>query len=245
MSEKEYKVRAKRSIPFHCLRGFLKMFIRKSVVVKAEGAELAEKAIYVMNHCGARGPLVFELRFPVRSSPWGAHEMCGNYKERWNYLYRVFYRQKLHWGKVRAFIVATLFAVISKRIYNSIGLIGTYTDARLVKTMRNSVAVLNSNLSIVIFPEDSTEGYADKASAFSNGFISLSKTYFKRAKEDLPVYSVYYTRKKNTFFVDRPLYINEMLREGMTEDEISAVFLKRNHELYDNFVVPALQKKKK
>lgn len=232
---KKYKVRTKRSFGFHLLRGFLKIFLRKSKIVNITENALEKKAIYLMNHSGARGPLIFELRFPVRSSPWGAHEMCGNYKERWNYLYHVFYRKKMHWNKARAFIVATLFAVISKWLYNSVGLIATYRDARFLSSLRNSIAVLNADLSIVIFPEDSTEGYMEKTSALNNGFIQLSKAYFRREKQDLPVYGVYYDRKKNTFFVDEPLYINKML-EDMTEEEVSNVFLEKYHSLYDNYV---------
>lgn len=233
--EKKYKVRTKRSIGFHIFRGFLKIFLRKSKVVNLSGKPLEKRAIYIMNHCGARGPLIFELRFPVRSSPWGAHEMCGNYKDRWNYLYHVFYTQKLHWNKFKAFNVATVFALISKWMYNSIGLIGTYHDARFIKSLRNSIDVLNADLSIVIFPEDSNEGYSDKAKAFNNGFIQLSKIYFKREKQDLPVYTVYYNKKKNTFFVDEPMYINGMLQDGKTEDEVSDLFLNKNHNLYDTY----------
>ena len=233
---KKYKVKTKRSFGFHLLRGFLKIFIRKSKIVNITNCPLEKKAIYLMNHCGARGPLIFELRFPVRSSPWGAHEMCGKYKERWNYLYKVFYTQKLHWKKFRAFFVATVFAVISKWLYNCVGLIGTYHDARLISTLKNSISVLNSNLSIVIYPEDSTEGYHDRLKSINNGFIQLSKTYFKREGQDLPVYSVYYDKKKNTFFVDEPLYINKMLEEGMTEDEVSNAFLQKENSIYDNFV---------
>ena len=235
MAKKEYKVKTKRPFAFHLLRGFLKIFLRKPKIVKINGCSLEKRAVYVMNHCGARGPLIFELRFPVRSSPWGAHEMCGKYRERWSYLYHVFYIQKMHWCKFRAFIVATLFAVISKWLYNSIGLIATYRDARFLTSLKNSVAVLNSDLSIVIYPEDSTEGYSEKAQAFHKGFIQLSKLYFKREKQDLPVYNVYYDRKKNTFYVDEPLYINKML-ETLTEDEVTEVFLQRNHSLYDNYV---------
>lgn len=236
MAKKEYKVKTKRSFGFHLLRGFLKIFLHKAKAVNLSESPIEKKAIYLMNHCGARGPMIFELRFPVRSSPWGAHEMCGNYKERWNYLYRVFYTQKLHWCKFKAFFVATFFAIISKWIYNSIGLIGTYRDARFITSLRNSIAVLNADLSVVIFPEDSTEGYLDKPTAFNGGFIQLAKMYYKREKQDLPVYSVYYAKKKNTFFVDKPEYINKMLEDGMSEEEVTGFFLQRNHYIYDNFV---------
>lgn len=233
--KKEYRVKTKRTFGFRLFKLFLKIFLRKSKVVNLTGKPLEKRAIYLMNHCGARGPLIFELRFPLLSSPWGAHEMCGNYRERWNYLYHVFYTQKLHWCKFKAFIIATVFATFSKWLYNSIGLIGTYRDARFITSLRNSIAVLNADVAIVIFPEDSTEGYFDRATAFNNGFIQLSKAYFKREKQDLPVYSVYYNKKRNTFFVEEPLYINAMLGEGKSEDEVSAIFLERNNKLYDTY----------
>ena len=234
--EKKYKVKTKRPLGLRLLKGFLRIFLHKSKIVQTADCTLEKKAIYLMNHCGARGPLIFELNFPVRATPWGAHEMCGNYRQRWNYLYHVFYRQKLHWNKFRAFTVATFFAVISKRLYNAVGLIGTYHDARLITTLRNSLAVLNEDLSIVVFPEDSTDGYHDKIQSLHNGFIQLSKTYFKREKQDLPVYTVLYGKKKNTFYVDEPLYINAMLEDGTTEEEISKIFLKKYQNLYDGFV---------
>ena len=245
MKEKEYKVKKKRSFGFHLLRGFLKIFIRKPKMINPKNVEFDKKAIYLMNHSGARGPVVFELYFPVFSTPWGAHEMLGNYRQRWNYLYNVFYRQKMHWGKARSAFVATFFAMISKLVYGGTGLIGTYPDMRLVRTMRNSFAVLNENISIVIFPEDSSQGYLDKIESFNNGFIALSCLYYKQTGEDLPVYSVYYSRKQNKFIVDEPMKVNAMLSEGMTENEVSAVFLAKNHAMYDEFFAPFEKKKNK
>lgn len=233
--QKKYKTRKKRPFSFRIATCFLRIFIRKPKVINLSGENLAEKAIYIMNHSGARGPLIFELHFPIRANAWGAHEMCGNYKQRWNYLYHVFYQQKLHWGKCKAFMIATIFAVISKWCYTSIGLIGTYTDMRLINTMRCSTEVLNENMSIVIFPEDSSEGYFDKAPSFHKGFIALSKMYYKRTGEDLPVYSVYYARKKKLFVVDKPLYVNALLQE-QTEDELSQTFLRIQHRLFDEYV---------
>ena len=236
--KKAYKVRTTRTKPFCFFKRLLKLIIKTPEIINLNEEELDKKAIYVMNHAGARGPLAYELHFPIRSTPWGAHEMCGNYKERWNYLYHIFYQQKLHWKKPKAFIIATLFAIISKYIYNSTGLIGTYTDIRLFGSIKNSLAVLNENISIVIFPEDSTNGYLDKPTAFNKGFITLAKTYFKKTKEDLNVYSVYFNKKQNKFIIDKPMKINKMLQEGKSEDEIADIFLRKCHYLYDTYVLP-------
>ena len=240
-----YKVKKKRSLAFRFVKGFLKIFIRRPKMINPKNVGLEKKAIYLMNHSGARGPLVFELYFPVFSTPWGAHEMLGNYRQRWNYLYNVFYRQKLHWGKARAGVVATFFAMISRLIYNGAGLIGTYRDARLIKTIRSSFKVLDEDIAIVINPEDSTNGYLDKTEAFNKGFIALSNLYYKRTGEDLPVYTVYYSREQSKFIVDEPLKVNAMLSQGMTWDEVSDVFLAKSHAMYDEFVAPFEKKKKK
>ena len=233
MKKNAYKVKYKRNIIFRIIGNFLKIFIRKPVVINVSGGELPERGIYLMNHEGARGPMVFELYFPRKATPWGAHEMCGNYKERWKYLYNVFYRQKLHYGKLRSFVTATLFAIISGWLYRSVGLIGTYHDARLVETIRNSFTVLENNRSIVIFPEDSEKGYKEMPAAFNRGFITLSKLYCKKTGEDLPVYTVYYSKKKSKFVVGKPEYVNRLLSEGSNEQEIADILLERYRELYE------------
>jgi hypothetical protein len=94
---------------------------------------LPDKAIYIANHSGAAGPLTISMYFPIHLVPWGAHPMSEHYFKRWQYLYHVFYRQKLKYSKVRSWILATLFGIISKALYNGVQLIPTYTDLRLKK----------------------------------------------------------------------------------------------------------------
>ena len=233
MKKKKYRVKTKRNLFFRIIGSILKILIRKPGLVNLSGEELPKKAIYLMNHEGARGPMVFELYFPKRATPWGAHEMCGNYRERWKYLYHVFYRQKLHYGKFRSFITATLFGIVSGWLYNSVGLIGTYRDARLIETIRNSYSVLENNQSIVIFPENSDKGYKEMPIAFNRGFITLAKSYFKKTGEDLPIYTVYYSRKKSKFIVGTPGYVNRMLSDGGDERETAEIFLRKCRELYE------------
>ncbi len=229
---RKYKVRKGRRPFFRFFKRIAKLFLKEPRFINLTGKEPEKNAIYLMNHSGARGPMIFELWFPVRSTPWGAHEMCGNYRERWCYLYYIFYQQKLHWRKPKAFIIATLFAIISKYLYTSVGLIGTYTDAGLTGAIHRSIDVLNEDLSIVIFPEDSREGYFDMPPAFNKGFITLTKTYYRRTGVDLPIYSVYYSKPKNTFVLESPLYVNKMLAEGKSEDEIAELYLARCHKLF-------------
>ena len=245
MKEKEYRLKLKRGKIFSFIKKIICIFKRKPAIINLSGEELKDKAIYLSNHAGAGGPLVYELYFPKCITNWGAHEMTEGYKTRWKYLYHVFYRQKLHWGKVRSFIVACLFAPISILIYRSIGLIPTYTDGRFRSTIRQSCRILDENSSLLIFPEDSDDGYHDPPSSFFQGFTAMSVLYKRLRKEDVPVYNCYYSAKARSLVVSKPIYVNEMLASGMTTEEISESALKINHGLYENYILPTLEKRRK
>lgn len=230
----EYKIRLKRGFCMRCLKVFLKIFKRRPQFINQSGGELEGKAIYLSNHSGADGPLTYELYFPLIYTGWGAHEMFGTLKERWNYLYHVFYRQKLHWGKLRAFFVATVFSPISKRLYRGIGLIPTYTDGRFISSVKISCRILDTGNPILIFPEDSTDGYLNPPQAFNQGFIAMAKLYYKMRKVDLPVYTAYLlNEKKRKMVVGKPMFVNQLLSEGKTEDEICALALENMQKLYE------------
>ncbi|MGN1061101.1 MAG: hypothetical protein ACI4QN_05145 [Candidatus Coproplasma sp.] len=229
----QYKIRLKRGVCIRLLKAFLKTFKSKPQFINESGGELESKAIYLSNHSGADGPLTYELYFPMIITGWGAHEMFGNYRERWNYLYHVFYRQKLHWGKLRSFFVVTVFGVISKRIYRGIGLIPTYTDGRFATSLKTSCKILDADSPLLIFPEDSSKGYFNPPYAFNQGFITMAKLYYKMRKIDLPVYSAYLlNEKKRKMVVGKPIYVNQLLEEGKSEDEICNMALENMQELY-------------
>lgn len=234
--KKIHEIRKKRSATFSVLKSIVKIFKKKPEIIILDENALEDRAIYIANHSAASGPFTFELFFPKYFIPWGTYEMCGNYKMRWNYLYHVFYQQKLHYSKFKSFILATGFALISRLIYNATGLIATYRDVRLKNTFEKSTSVLNKSIPLLIFPEDSSEGYADKPNKYFKGFITLSKIYFKKTNIDVPIYNVYYNKEKNKIIIDKPIKINALLADGKTEDEIAEMFLKKSHEIFEKYI---------
>ncbi len=234
--EKEYKLKIKRAGWFEALKKLICFFKKKPTIINLNEEELNPQAIYVANHSGASGPMTFEGQFPVRITAWGAHPMCEGFKSRWNYLYHVFYRQKLHYSKFKSFLIATIFAPFSIILYRAVGLIPTYQDKRLLKTFRCSTKVLDANSSLLIFPEDSTNGYFEPPIALNKGYIAMAKAYYRHKKVDLPIYTVYYSKKKALFVIGEPLYINDLLSKGYTEDEINQTFLNKMNELHDTYV---------
>lgn len=225
------QLKLKRGKVITLLKKFLSLFKRKPEIVNLSGEELKDKAIYISNHAGANGPMTYEMYFPKRITPWGAHEMCEGIKSRWNYLYNVFYRQKLHWGKFRAFIVATLFSPISILLYRGVGLIPTYKDSRFLSSLKQSCRVLDQNSAILVFPEDSEEGYKNPPEALHGGFVALSKVYKRLRGESLPVYICYFNTLKKKILISEPFDVHGLLSNGVSEKEVVNAALEVMHNL--------------
>ena len=220
------------------------LFKRRPQVINLSGGDLLQKAIYTGNHCAADGPIIYELCFPLLLTPWGAHQMCGTYRERWNYLYHIYYMQKLKYGKLKSCLKATILGFFSIGTYRGIGLIPTYQDARLVKSLRFSMDILNCGHGLLIFPENSNDGYKEILEEYNCGFVTLSKLYYKLHGEDLPVYNVYFSKRHRKMVIGEPHYLNKMLESGMTENEVARFMMDKTNKIYLDYILPKKQDNK-
>lgn len=236
-------MKLKRGAFFKFVRQIFRTFKHKPEIINLSGEELQDQAIYLSNHAGANGPITYECFFPKCLTAWGTYEMTGNFKSRWNYLYHVFYQQKLHWGKFKSFVVATLFAPISRIFYNGAGLIATYRDNRFISSIKTSSKILDANSPLLIFPEDSEKGYANPPVGFNKGFVVMSKLYKKIRNIDLPVYICYFHNLAKRIVVSKPIFVNKMLEEGMSEDQVAEEALKINHKIFNEHIVTKLPAK--
>lgn len=202
------------------LKRIIKLFKKKPRIFN-DNNTLPDQAIYICNHSGAGGPFSLSLFFPKLFVPWGAHPMTEGYASRWKYLYYVFYQQKLSYGKIKSFIISTLFALISKMLYIGMHVIPTYPDFRVKKTFEISKKHLNVGNSILIFPEDSSDGYHEVLKKYHSGFIYLATDYYKDHQIDLPIYPIYFSQKKNAILIEKPLYIQDYLKSGFRRDQIA------------------------
>ncbi len=230
-----YAVPQKRKPFFRGFKQFLKIFIRKPKFICLGGMP-EEKAIIVSNHSAASGPLTIELYYPRFFIPWGTFEMCRNYRGRFQYLYRVYYRQKKKYPAFFAYVFAAVAAAVTRGVYKGMQLLPTYPDARLIGTIRKSIEILDDGKSILIFPEDSSDGYKEFLTEYYPGFVFVAKTYRRLRGEDLPVYNCYFHKKKKLFIVDRLVRIGALLDKGMTEREIAALFRDRVNALAHEYL---------
>lgn len=228
--QKEKKDRL-RGRGFGILTGILKIFIRKPKFVYI-GEEIKEGSIILSNHVGKSAPLTYELYLKTPFRFWGAHEMNDGLKALYKYQSEVFYHQKQHWNIHAARAFCLIAAPLTYIFYKGLNLISTYKDARCKYTIQESVKTLKKNRSVLIFPEDSTEGYFDTLRGFFPGFVLLSRTCLKKGI-DVPIYVTYFRKKDKTVIVDKPIMFSQLVAEGKSQEEIAQQLCDRANIIKD------------
>lgn len=230
---KEYVVPSKKQPIFKVVKGIFKLFYKCEVVSEID--VIPEKAIVIANHSAKSGPMALEINYPNFNVKWGAHQMLGNYKSRFLYLRDVLYMQKLGKGKFTATIKSLFEALFSKTLYKGMKFLPTYPDARLSKTIKDSMKVLDANMSIMVFPENSNSGYFDELIEIFGGFITLSEMYYKKTGEDLPIVPVYYHKKSKKIVVGQITYVQELKKQGLDRDGMCEFYKNQINSLYHKY----------
>lgn len=120
---------------YNFLSKVIRFFSKKYSIIDLNDGDIKQGSIFISNHSAANGPLKLTLNFPYQLTPWGINNMCQGYKIRRRYLIDIFYRQKLKYGKFKSWIIGTLFAIISGYLYRNAGVIPTFEDSNLIKTI--------------------------------------------------------------------------------------------------------------
>lgn len=220
----------KRGKFFNFVKSIMKIFVMKPKYVFL-GDSFSDNAIYLTNHIGAKVPIKLELYFPIEMRMWGTYEMNSTYKNRFIYLYKIYFHKKKHMWKWLSFIVAIFATPIMTCFYKGMHLISTYPDGRIFSSMKESLSVLyKDKKSVVIFPENSSDGYHDELKEFYCGFYSLASLCYEKGL-DLPIYLMYFQRKTNICVVDKPVMFSTLLASGLDKNEIAENFKNRANEL--------------
>ena len=95
------------------------------------------------------------------------------------------------------------------------------------------------NENIVIFPEDSSNGYLEELEGFYKGFTALCAQCAKKGM-DVPIYVTYFRKKDLLYIVDKPILYSQLIKNGETKEEVAERLLKRCNELGKmEFDIPA------
>ena len=225
----EYEPPRRRQPLFAFFCGIIKLFRRKVRVV-AEGGGLKDGCIYIGNHANKRGPMIYSLYFPVWHVKWGAHEMLGKYRQRFLYLRDVLYMQKNGASRPRATFKAFFEAFFSGFLYRGIKVLPTYRNGMLIHTVKKSLGILKGGDSIMIYPEDSSNGYFDEPKSFFSGFVLLAHMYKKTYGQDVPIRPLYYHKKKRLIVAGEPAVLSDF--GDASKEEVAEIFRQKVVSLF-------------
>ena len=189
----EYSFPKRKKQPFFAVIKFLMRPIYRRVKTVVLGPQLDNKCLYIINHANKSGPIIYDMYFPVRTVKWAAHQMLGNYASRKAYLRDVLYIQKNKMKKSAAAFKATFEAMFSPFFYKGMKMLPTYSGLKQMSTVKKSVRALDDDTALMIFPEDSTDGYFDvpkkipRRVRVRNGTVlSHSRRGYPRSRHVLP-----------------------------------------------------------
>ena len=243
--KKVFKLFNKRQPIYKPFRPIMRLFFKKPQVINLAG-DIEDKSIIVANHSNKSGPPSLDLYFPKKTAKWGAYQMFGNYQSRKAYLRDILYIQKC--GKKPGFktsLVSSILAVLNPMIYKGMWMMPSYPDSRLRQQIKDSSKVIDANIPVMIFPENSNSGYKDVLSEFFPGFVMLATAYYRQTGVDLPIYPTYYSVKKRILVIDKPLYVQEMVNEGLDRNQIAQRYCDAVNKLFFEYVKDAPEKPKK
>lgn len=155
-----------------------------------------EPMIFAGNHSQMAGPIICELSFPVSRYTWCAGQMM-NLKEVPAYAYKDFWSEKPKFLKPFYKLASYLIAPFSVFIFNNANTVAVYKSSHGLSTYKDTIKLLNSGESIVIFPEHN-QPHNHIIYDFQDKFIDVARLYYKK-------------HKKEIFFV--PMYIAPRLKE--------------------------------
>lgn len=219
----------KRKWWFKGMLGVVGIFKKKTKFVYL-GEKITEPSVILSNHVGSSGPLSFEMYMDTSFRLWGVHSMNDGLKSNYKYLSETYYHQKKGWNLTLARIFCLIASPIANLFYKGLELIPTYKDFRFRTTLRESRKTIENGQSLVIFPENSSDGYHDNITEFHIGALYFMEKMFQKGY-DLPVFVAYYQRKTHIHVMDKPVRYSELIKEHGTKENLLIFLRDRCNEL--------------
>ena len=232
MSDKKKKNQlnpGERKSWFKGVKAIIRLFLKKPRWIFL-GDKFVPRSLVLSNHVGAKAPLTLECYFPQPFRFWGTYEMNSSLKEVYKYLSEIYFYQKKHWKLFWSKLFCLIAAPVAYLFYRGLTLISTYRDHRFRTTLKESIKTLEAGARLVVFPEDSSNGYFDTLTSFFSGFVTLAAVCYKHGM-DLPIYLCYLRKKERSYIVDKPILYSELIATGMDKYQIAEHLLTKCNSL--------------
>ena len=223
------KKKAKRKLYFRILKKIMKVRYKEPRFVYL-GERFDNGALILSNHEGTDSPMSLEIYCDKPIRMWGSYEMNSGLAKLYKYQTEVYYHEKKHWNIHLARLFCILASPLTMLFYAGFDLISTYKDIRFTKTIRESIRALNSGDNIVVFPEDSTNGYLAELEGFHLGFVLLADICLRRGM-DIPIYVSYFRKSDLTYIFDAPVNYSALKEKYNSREEIARYLCHRCNEL--------------
>lgn len=194
------------------------------------GEEIENGSIILCNHEGTDAPMSLEIYFDKPIRMWGAHEMNSGLVKMYKYQSRVYFHEKKGWNLHLARLFCLIASPLTNLFYRGLNLISTYKDVRFVKTIRESVKTLKNKENIVIYPEDSKNGYLKELEGFFCGFVMLAELCEKEGI-DVSIYVSYFKKEEKVFIFDKAVKYSELCEICGDREAIAKNLCERCNEL--------------
>ncbi len=229
MAKKEKKFKQNRKAWFRGFKNIIKIRYKRPKFIYL-GDKPTTNSIVLSNHIGATVPIILEnyAEFPLRM--WGTHEMNSGFRKLYNYQTKIYYHQKKGWNIHLARLFCLIAAPFTSLFYRGSRFISTYPDARIKKTLYESLETLKNKENIVIFPEMSDDGYHDKLKGFHAGFVLLSEFLLKNGI-DVKIYASYYRRKDKVHIFEKPILYSDLKKIAISMDDMAKYLLDKTNAL--------------
>ncbi|MGN1212478.1 MAG: hypothetical protein ACI4TZ_00365 [Christensenellales bacterium] len=227
-TKKENK-QIKRKGWFRALKKVMRVRYKRPTFVFL-GEKFDNGAVVLSNHEGTDAPLSLEiyLNRPIRM--WGTYAMNSGLKEMYKYQTKVYYHQKKGWNLGLARLFCLIASPLTNMFYKGLQLISTYQDVRFMNTIKQSIQSIKKGENIVIYPEDSSNGYLAELEGFFAGFVVLAEACRKQGI-DVPIVVSYYKKDENIFVFDKPVLFSELAKDCADKAQIADKLRLRCNEL--------------
>ena len=222
-------MRKKRKWYFRLIKKITKCKYKQPTFVFL-GEKFKNSSIVLSNHEGTDAPMSLEIYYDAPLRMWGAYQMNSGLKQMYKYQTQVYYHEKKGWNLHLARLFCLLATPLTNLFYSGLELISTYPDSRFLITLRESLQALRAGDNVVIYPEDSKNGYLAELEGFYHGFALLAELCEKKGV-DAPIFVTYYRKKDRVYVVDKPVYYRNLQAEGLTREQIVQRLLNRCNEL--------------
>jgi len=192
----------KKPLLFKIIIYLLRIFYPKMEIVGDEN--LPDKCcILVGNHAQIHGPIACELYFSDDYYTWCAAPMM-KLKEVPTYAYQDFWSQKPKFLRPFFKLASYIIAPLSVLIFNNARTIAVYRDNRVLRTFRETIAMLQAQNSVVIFPEHDKK-HNNIIYDFQEGFVDVARLYYKRTGRELYFVPLYVAPKLKKLCLGKPV----------------------------------------